>query len=647
MDESEFNAKLAIIKEYENSVNLNEQERFNTAVCTWANFKNRTDLWNDFENLVNKKLEYLNFGHDVDEVTSGNYHPINAVKVLNSTPSLLQGMGFKNYPILYSQRHIIDALKPKENDYPSYHGFSIEEIKRLPELLDKKIAICSDNPSRSDSMLLVLEAVDGEKLPLISSIKPDGKGNYEFEEIKTNYILTVFGKDNFEQYFDKVVGLDNIIYFDYEKVKNLEALAERQLFSCHPKTMNTILRYPECIVKNKDIESIARLQLAHSILENVAKENNWKYFSIVEDSYSFNNGLMMIGYSSYEAQQGMCDGELGHECLNLSALANDKVIFEGLDEIVDVDVYVKEHGISQDNFADVKEQDFIDTQGLNEQVYASQHADASFAKPLKFSDIKTSADVKNWAQAVNEKMKSFVCNKDNPSSKMKNFVKQERNLFGEVDKYRDYPVVRWNDANVLADDARKVMREEFADVEHLECAMKVWMNYNNNPNMEINDLYLQQIQNNNVNGVLGYYLSQLPPQNEGEKVFYDNEVLQNLIDEEFIDEINQNATSRQFEILSDGEEIPFDVQQGQNDKSQEAKNKNKNLNKQKAQFRKNNYKRTDQWEESRTDRQKIKTPTELMEYATKKAAEINSQNQKSQHQEREKKQSRSNNGFSR
>ena len=401
---------------------------------------------------------------------------------------------------------------------------------------------------------------------------------------------------------------------------------------------------------NEDFEELLELsdyykQKATKVLDVIAKENGWEHYSIVEDSSYFQDGLRVIGYDSEDAKLGLVDGgELGSECIDVLSLRYDLIIS---DKELDctLDEFLKEHNI--DNLEDVKTQDFIDAQGLSEEVHAPQRADASFAKPLKFSDIKTSADVKNWAQAVNEKMKSFVCNKDNPSFKMKNFVKQERNLFGEVDKYRDYPVVRWNDANVLADDARKVMREEFADVEHLECAMKVWMNYNNNPNMEINDLYLQQIQNNNVNGVFGYYLSQLPPQNEGEKVFYDNEVLQNLIDEEFIDEINQDATSRQFEILSDGEEIPFDVQQGQNDKSQEAKNKNKNLNKQKAQFRKNNYKRTDQWEESRTDRQKIKTPTELMEYATKRAAEVNSQNQKSQHQEREKKQSRSNNGFSR
>lgn len=249
MDENSFNEIMSTIKEYEASVNLNNEEAITAHNwCRWEIIKNRSDFWDELNDYSNKCLEYLRFGHSVDEVTSGNYHFVNAVKVLDSTPKLLQKMSFSDYPVLYSQRHIIDALKPKENDYPSYHGFSVEEIKRLPELLDEKIAICADNPSRSDSMLLILEAVDSDNLPLISSIKPDGKGNYEFEEIKTNFILTVFGKDNFEQYFDKVVGEDRILYFDEQKVKNLEALAERQLFSCHPKIVNEIIRYPECLV---------------------------------------------------------------------------------------------------------------------------------------------------------------------------------------------------------------------------------------------------------------------------------------------------------------------------------------------------------------------------------------------------------------
>ena len=90
-----------------------------------------------------------------------------------------------------------------------------------------------DSPSREDALLMVLCATDNDKLPLIVSVKPDGKGFYELEEVETNMVLTVFGKNNFQHYFESALLPDNIVYISKEKSQMLERLCERQLFACY------------------------------------------------------------------------------------------------------------------------------------------------------------------------------------------------------------------------------------------------------------------------------------------------------------------------------------------------------------------------------------------------------------------------------
>ncbi len=307
-----------------------------------------------------------------------------------------------------------------------------------------------------------------------------------------------------------------------------------------------------------------------------------------------------------------------------------------------------------DNLADVKMQDFIDAQGLSDDLHAPQHVDAEFAKPvLNFKDIKTVDDAKLWAKSADESIKCLVSEKELPTKELIDYVQKEHDLFGDVDKNMECSVVRIGDKSVLLENVvHKMIDENLVDVEHINSAVRVWMNDKNNPNLKIDDRYIQAIQENDKSAILACYLAQMRPNEiKGENVFYDKEILQNLIDEQYIDDINQNATSREFEILSDGEEIPFDVSQGQADKSLENKSANKNKNNQKNKNinRQKNYKRTDQWLESSTGHNNVKSPKEMQEYAKRMSAEINarnkqqSQDQQKQYQEKKK----SNNSLSR
>lgn len=186
---------VATIREYENSVAMPDSERLTYLDARGGiHLKDGDGTAPARESYAKRCADYLRFGDEVDLATCGGMNPLDQLKVC-------------------------------------------------------------DNPSRSDTLLAVLAEADCDKLPLVVSIKPDGKGNYALQEIETNIILTVFGKDNFDRYFESVITPDKVIYYNEKQGRKLETLAERQLFRCHPVACDldsVIIRRPQCIVNKEN-----------------------------------------------------------------------------------------------------------------------------------------------------------------------------------------------------------------------------------------------------------------------------------------------------------------------------------------------------------------------------------------------------------
>ncbi len=189
----------------------------------------------------------------------------------------------------------------------------------------------------------------------------------------------------------------------------------------------------ESLEANGKIDELAKInnrELAKKILENMAKAREWDIYDIVEDTYAFENGLTVIGYESEAAKAGYEeDGELGCERLDVDALARGEVIFYDenfKDNIVSQDLkeYLQVY-YHLDNLTDVKTQDFIDAQGLSDDLHAPQHVDAEFAKPvLNFKDIKTADKEYSKEQQVEDDFapsSSYEC----LENKKPNFTSEE------------------------------------------------------------------------------------------------------------------------------------------------------------------------------------------------------------------------------
>lgn len=154
--------------------------------------------------------------------------------------------GFEQRPMLYTQKHLFQALTPKSDYNPHRHGFSIEQVKRFPELLASP-AVLANSPTREDVLLAILLATDIYDTPLIAGIKPDGTGNYGEREVETNMVLSVYSRQNFIRYFALLRDMDAFVFISGRKIEALEDLSGLPLAgNCSGLDIDRILQRPKC-----------------------------------------------------------------------------------------------------------------------------------------------------------------------------------------------------------------------------------------------------------------------------------------------------------------------------------------------------------------------------------------------------------------
>lgn len=165
-----------------------------------------------------KVIPEKTFAEQIDDILNGNANRYNDLKVCD-TPDILLQVGCEQLPMLYTQRHLKEAIKPK-NGRTHAHGLEIEQLKRIPELLEEPVMIM-DSVSRNDSIVVVTSEVDKDNCPVIVSIHPNGSGSYEMEKVDSNFVTSIYGRENFGIFLERVVETDNLLYYDKQKSQEL------------------------------------------------------------------------------------------------------------------------------------------------------------------------------------------------------------------------------------------------------------------------------------------------------------------------------------------------------------------------------------------------------------------------------------------
>lgn len=273
MDGKDRQRVVSAIWLYENSVERPEAQRLTfTDEDGRIQIKAGNENFAAYREYANKCEEYLRFGDDVDQATCGAFGDHYEFLKICDTPQIFLDAGFEQKPMLYTQHHLEDAIHPKSDENDHWHGLSIQQVKKFPELLANPVLLC-DSPARNDVMLAVMLEVDCDKLPIIACIKPKGMGVYELQRIETNIILSIYGKNEFAHYFSERVKPDKIVYYNKERGQELERLSGIQFPGCYSNLSHDhIIRRPQCLVNIPRSEPEKNLTNEHADLEHVGDE---------------------------------------------------------------------------------------------------------------------------------------------------------------------------------------------------------------------------------------------------------------------------------------------------------------------------------------------------------------------------------------
>lgn len=182
-----------------------------------------------------KKCEaYLEFGNSVDRVL----HPLEKEKyyqgkrrheaiLVCNTPEMIQNVGLRELPMHITQKHVLDCLHEKTVDNVHYHGLSTQELKRLPEALESPV-ILAESLTKDDSLVAVLDYREQDGNPVIVAVRPNGNAMYELRKVDSNFITSMYGKDNFSEFCQRILDQGKLLYANKEKGEKLGYYLENQ-----------------------------------------------------------------------------------------------------------------------------------------------------------------------------------------------------------------------------------------------------------------------------------------------------------------------------------------------------------------------------------------------------------------------------------
>ncbi|WP_373157804.1 zincin-like metallopeptidase domain-containing protein [Mediterraneibacter gnavus] len=177
-----------------------------------------------------KKCEsYLNFGNSVDRVL----HPLERASprreavLVCTTPEILREVGLKDLPMHITQKHIVDCLHEKTYNNDHYHGLSVQELKRLPEALESPV-ILAESFTKEDSLVAVLDYREQDGNPVIVAVRLNGNAIYELRRVDSNFITSAYGKDNFSEFYQRILDQGKLLYANREKGEKLGYYLENQ-----------------------------------------------------------------------------------------------------------------------------------------------------------------------------------------------------------------------------------------------------------------------------------------------------------------------------------------------------------------------------------------------------------------------------------
>ena len=159
------------------------------------------------------------FSEQVDKALNGEWDRYNALYVGETSP-LMEELGLKQLPVLMTSKHLNDIVAEKSSSDRRKHGLTPDQVKSLGGILSDP-AMVLDSAQRNDAIVFVSDQTDADGLPIVAAIRPNGSGVYEMTSRPTNFLLSMYGRENFDKFIESAARDGRILYVNKIKSQSL------------------------------------------------------------------------------------------------------------------------------------------------------------------------------------------------------------------------------------------------------------------------------------------------------------------------------------------------------------------------------------------------------------------------------------------
>lgn len=167
------------------------------------------------------------FDEQVEAILNGEDTTSTHLKISEHTPQLLLDLGLSDKPLLITSAHTKTALGNKVKN-KNVHNISKPVFTTLPQLIERPAIVLES--AKKGSIVMFVNAVDENNIPIVCSIKIDGKGYFNNVEVYSNVVTSVYGKDtNPIGFIEKAVNENRLLFWNKKMSQELFDIPGLQL----------------------------------------------------------------------------------------------------------------------------------------------------------------------------------------------------------------------------------------------------------------------------------------------------------------------------------------------------------------------------------------------------------------------------------
>lgn len=139
-----------------------------------------------------------------------------------------------------------------------------------------------DSLSDNKSIIVITNMLDNNKLPIIATLRANGEGQYKLKTISSNYMTSVYAKDNLENLIVRAVNTNNILYTNKEKIQSLGQCAQLQLLRAFHSGFEFNRIVHQSRVSVNEIEKPSILAKIHQYQAEIKDEDKREHNSLTQ-----------------------------------------------------------------------------------------------------------------------------------------------------------------------------------------------------------------------------------------------------------------------------------------------------------------------------------------------------------------------------